>query len=161
MLCKTYKSFSFLFRVHFLIFFFFFLDFSRRRGLAVLIKRFLFALRRRFRSLFSLYFPAKVNFFPVLFLWFVDTAGKVNMYGESGGRGPTNLRQGLRQLGGSAGSCSTNASLRLPPSRDGMWCCGPWTCGLLLRTDVCWTDCYRTVGRSKTQVGLVDISFYL
>lgn len=36
----------------------------------------------------------------MLFLWFVDTAGKVNMYGESGGWGSTNLWRGLRELGG-------------------------------------------------------------
>lgn len=65
-------------QVHFSIFF----GFSCCRGLAAWIKRFLFTLRRWCRSLFSFYFLAKVNFFPVLFPWFVDTAGKVNMYGE-------------------------------------------------------------------------------
>lgn len=32
-----------------------------------------------------LFFPAKVNFFLALFLCFVDTAGKVNMYERSVG----------------------------------------------------------------------------
>lgn len=52
---------------------------------------------------------------------------------------------------------SANAS-GLVPSRDAkMWCCGPWACRLLVGTDVRWTDCYRTAGRSKRQVRFMEL----
>lgn len=62
--------------------------------------------------------------------------------------------------GSSVGFCSANVS-GLVLNKDGMWCCSPWTCGLLVRTEVCWTDYYRTVGRSKRQVSSMDFSLYL
>lgn len=129
--------------------------FSRHSSAAALIKSFLSAPLRWFRSLFSLYFPAKVNFSPVSFLWLVDTAGKVNMYGESAGWGPTNLR---RAAAAARGGGLHKSAWGQVLSRGGMWRSSPWTCGLLVRTDVRWTDCYRTAGRSKTQVRLAGFS---
>ncbi|XP_011613659.1 ral guanine nucleotide dissociation stimulator isoform X3 [Takifugu rubripes] len=58
--------------------------------------------------------------------------------------------------GSSVGFCSANVS-GLVLNKDGMWCCSPWTCGLLVRTEVCWTDYYRTVGRSKRQSSTQEI----
>lgn len=59
-----------------------------------------------------------------------------------------------QELGG--GFCCPNAS-GLAPSNAGMWCCSPWTCSLLVRTNVRWTAYSRTVVRSKRQVRFIDI----